>query len=145
VTFCQQRVLKGRLQRYELAVVRRALERVLRVVAPHRLCVTADRGFADGKLFALLDRLKVPFIMRVKGSTKVQWQGDRWQWQKLNHLRFPGNTRQRSLGRLSYCQKTPQRWWATMSRVRECNGQWGIWYLVSNRPHRAKAATTEYA
>ena len=137
-----QRVLKGRMRRYELAVVRRALERVLRVVAAHRLCVTADRGFADVKLFALLDSLKVPFIVRVKGSTKVHFQG---QWQKLNRLRFAGNTRQQSLGHLRYCQSTPQRWFLTLSRVRDGNGQWSLWYLVSNRRHRAKATSDEYA
>ena len=31
-----------------------------------------------------------------------------------------------------------------MSRARECHGQWGIWYLVSNRGQRAKAAACEY-
>jgi len=136
-----QSVLKGRMRRYELAVVRRALERLLRVVASARVCVTADRGFADVALFALLDKLPVAFVIRVKGSTKVQYQG---QWQKLNRLRFAGNTRRRSLGRLSYCERTPQRWWATMSRARDRNGKWGIWYLVSNRSYRAQAASTEY-
>jgi len=137
-----QSVLKGRTQRYELAVVRRALECLLRVVASPRVSVTADRGFADVQLFALLDSLQVAFVIRVKGSTKVQFQG---QWQKLNRLPFAGNTRRRSLGRLGYCERTPQRWWATMSRARDRNGNWGIWYLVSNRPHRAQAATAEYA
>jgi hypothetical protein len=106
------------------------------------LSVTADRGFADVELFALLDSLQVAFVMRVKGSTKVHYQG---QWQKLNRLRFAGNTRRRSLGRLSYCERTPQRWFATMSRARDRNGNWGIWYLVSNRGLRAGAATAEYA
>jgi hypothetical protein len=137
-----QSVLKGRMQRYELAVVRRALERLLRVVASHRVSVTADRGFADVALFGLLDSLQVAFVIRVKGSTKVYYQG---QWQKLNRLRFAGNTRRRSLGRLSYCERTPQRWWATMSRARDRKGNWGIWYLVSNRGHRAGAATAEYS
>lgn len=136
-----QRVLKGRMQRYELAVVRRALERLLRVVQSQRVRLTADRGFADVALFALLDKLQVAFVIRVKGSTKVEYQG---QWQKLNRLRFAGNTRRRSLGRLSYCQSSPQRWWATMSRARDRNGKWGIWYLVSNRAYRAQAATREY-
>lgn len=137
-----QRVLKGRTQRYELAVVRRALERLLRVVVSQRVRVTADRGFADVALFGLLDSLQVAFVMRVKGSTKVHYQG---QWQKLSRLRFAGNTRRASLGRLRYCQRNPQVWFATMSRARDRNGQWGIWYLVSNRAYRAQAATTEYA
>lgn len=69
-----QSVLKGRTQRYELAVVRRALECLLRVVASPRVSVTADRGFAAVQLFALLDSLQVAFVIRVKGSTKVQFQ-----------------------------------------------------------------------
>ncbi len=32
-----------------------------------------------------------------------------------------------------------------MSRERDRHGQWGIWYLVSNREQRALAATQEYA
>jgi hypothetical protein len=35
-------VLKGRMQRYELAVIRRALTRVIRKVGPRRIRVTAD-------------------------------------------------------------------------------------------------------
>jgi hypothetical protein len=137
-----QRVLKGRMRRYELAVVRRALSRIQRVVDSHRLIVTADRGFADVKLFELLESLAVEFIIRVKGSTKVHFQG---RWQKLNRVRFAGNTRRRSLGCLSYCQNSPQRLWVTLSRARDRKGNWGIWYLVSNRFQRAQATTREYA
>ena len=32
-----------------------------------------------------------------------------------------------------------------MSRARDKKGQWGIWYLVSNQPHRAREAAKEYS
>jgi hypothetical protein len=35
--------------------------------------------------------------------------------------------------------------WVTLSRVRNSSGQWEIWYLIANRPHRAQATATEYA
>ena len=38
-------VLKGRMKRYELAVIRRAVGRVAQAVGKHRVIVTADRGF----------------------------------------------------------------------------------------------------
>lgn len=137
-------VLKGRMQRYELAVVRRVLNYFQRALGPafSRLIVTADRGFADVKLFELLDELKVEFIIRVRGSTKVCYQR---AWRKLNSLRFAGNTRRRNLGHLAYCADSPQHLWIIMSRQRDRGGQWGIWYLVTNREQRAHTATTEYA
>ena len=138
------RVLKGRMQRYELAVVRRALTALQGAVAAsgkRRLIVTADRGFADVALFELLQELHVEFIIRVKGSTKVRYQG---HWCKLNRLRFVGNTRRCNLGCLAYCESSPQRLWVSMSRQRDRHGKWGIWYLVGNREHRAHIATAEY-
>ncbi len=138
-------VLKGRMQRYELAVVRRALSAIHRAVGgpgKRRLIVTADRGFADVRLFELLNELQVEFIIRVKGSTKVCYQG---QWCKLNRLRFVGNTRRCNLGCLAYCESSPQHLWVTMSRQRDRHGRWGMWYLVSNREQRAQVITDEYA
>jgi hypothetical protein len=44
-------VLKGRMKRYELAVIRRAVGRVVQAVGKRRVVVTADRGFADVALF----------------------------------------------------------------------------------------------
>ena len=44
-------VLKGRMNRYELAVSRRAVGRVAQTVGKRRVIVTADRGFADVALF----------------------------------------------------------------------------------------------
>ena len=63
-------VLKGRLRRYEIAVIRRAITRVPRVTGERRVIVTADRGFADVALVDVLTALGVEFILRVKGRSK---------------------------------------------------------------------------
>src|SRR5262249_36763178 len=68
-------VLKGRMKRYELAVIRRAVGLVVQAVGPRRVVVTADRGFADVALFTLLSQVGVPFIIRVKAGTHVTFQG----------------------------------------------------------------------
>jgi len=117
-------VLKGRMKRYELAVMRRAVPRVIQKVGRRRVRVTADRGFADVALFTLLTALRVAFVIRVKKSTKVCIAG---VWQKLDTLRFPGNTRRRPLGHLLYCASKPQPLWVTMSRQRDRHGTWGLW------------------
>jgi hypothetical protein len=134
-------VLKGRMRRYETAVIRRAITRVQGALSLRRVLVTADRGFADVAWVEVLTALGVEFIIRVKGSTKVCIQG---QWRKLNTLAFAGNARQRNLGRVAYCESTPHRLWVTKSRARDRHGKWGIWALIANRPHRAKAAAAEY-
>jgi Transposase DDE domain len=135
-------VLKGRMQRYELAVIRRAVTRVIRKVGRRRVRVTADRGFADVALFTLLTELGVAFVIRVKKSTKIWIAG---VWRRLDTLRFPGNTRRCPLGRLLYCAGNPQSLWITMSRKRDRHGKWGIWYVVANRPYTAEQAVAEYA
>jgi hypothetical protein len=135
-------VLKGRMQRYELAVIRRAVTRVIRKVGRRRVRVTADRGFADVALFTLLTDLKVAFVIRVKKSTKICIAGE---WRQLDTLRFAGNTRRRTVGHLLYCASNPQALWVTMSRKRDRHGKWGIWYLVANRPYTAAQAVAEYA
>jgi len=135
-------VLKGRMKRYEHAVIRRAVTRVIRKVGRRRVRVTADRGFADVALFTLLSDLRVAFVIRVKKSTKICLAG---VWRRLDALRFVGNSRRRRLGRLLYCAGTPQPLWVTMSRKRERQGTWGIWYLVANRPYTAEQAVAEYA
>src|SRR5262245_19185475 len=43
--------LKGRMKRYELAVIRRAVTRVIRKVGRRRVRLTADRGFDVSTLF----------------------------------------------------------------------------------------------
>jgi hypothetical protein len=135
-------VLKGRLRRYETAVIRRVSTRVQRALGARRLLVTADRGFADGALVEVLTALGVAFIIRVKGSTQVYYQG---QWRNLHTLHFVGHTRQRTLGHLAYCASAPHRLWVTMSRARARSGQWETWDLISNRPRRAQATAMEYA
>ena len=135
-------VLKGRMRRYEMAVLRRALTRVQQVIGHRRLIVTADRGFADVALVDVLSELGVEFIIRVKGSTKVWCQG---HWRNLHTLGFAGNARQRNLGHLPYCESAPHRLWVTLSRARDRTGQWEIWYLSSNCPRRAHATAAEYA
>lgn len=135
-------VLKGRMKRYELAVIRRAVMRIIRKVGRRRVRVTADRGFADVALFTLLTNLGVAFVIRVKKSTKICIAG---VWRQLDTLRFAGNTRRRTLGHLLYCASNPQALWVTMSRKRDRHGKWGLWYLVANRPYTAEQAVTEYA
>src|SRR5215471_10642356 len=117
-------VLKGRMKRYELAVIRRAVTRVIRKVGRRRVRVTADRGFADVALFTLLSDLGVAFVIRVKKSTKICIAG---VWHKLDTLRFAGNTRRRTLGHLLYCASNPHPLWITLSRKRDRHGKWGIW------------------
>jgi len=135
-------VLKGRMPRYESAVIRRAVTRVPRRIGRRRLIVTADRGFADVALLEVLSALGMEFIIRVKGSTKVCVRG---QWRPLPTLGFVGNARHRTLGRVAYCESAPHRLWVTLSRARDGQGQWEVGYLISNRFHRAQAAATEYA
>jgi len=135
-------VLKGRRRRYEIAVLRRVLTRVQREIGPRRVLVTADRGFADVALMEVLREQGVEFIIRVKGSTQVYFQG---RWRPLRTLGFAGNTRWRTLGRRAYCARAPHRLWVTMSRVRNHQEQWDTWYLISNRCRRAHATAAEYA
>ena len=124
-----QNVLKGRMKRYELAVVKSAFQLIFQYIEPGRIRLTADRGFPDDDLFALLERLKINFVIRVKGSVKVFCGG---QWSKLNQFGFVGNCRRRNLGQLYYCERSPRRFWITMSRARNKKGKMETWYLVSN-------------
>lgn len=135
-------VLKGRMRRYECAVIKRVLARLKKQVGCRRLLVTADRGFADVELMQLFEEWRVAFIIRVKNSTKILWQG---QWCNLKKLRFEGNARHRNFGRVCYCQSWPQRLYVSMSRARNRQGKWGIWYLISNRAWSAKQAANEYS
>jgi hypothetical protein len=135
-------VLKGRRRCYERAVIRRVVTRVQRESGRRRLIVTADRGFADVALVEVLTALGVDFIIRVKGRTRICFQG---QWRPLHTLHFVGNARQRNRGHRAYCESAPPRLWVTMSRARDAKGQWELWYLISNRPHRAQATAAEYA
>jgi len=123
-----QQSLKGRMKRYESAVIKRAFKLIFVYVKPRRIRLTADRGFPDDDLFALLDQLKINFIIRVKGSVKVFYRG---RWIKLNTIGFVSNARRRNLGRLYYCEKSPRRLWITMSRARNKKGK--IYLLQDDR------------
>jgi len=136
-----QDALKGRMKRYELAVIKRAFKLIFQSVKPRRIRLTADRGFPDDDLFALLDQLKINFIIRVKGNVKVFY---RERWVKLNTIGFVGNARRRNLGQLYYCEKSPRQLWITMSRARNKKGKMETWYLVSNLSLRAKHSAKEY-
>jgi hypothetical protein len=67
-------VLQGRMPRYELAVIRWAVTRVLHKVGRRRVRVGADRSFADVALCALLSKLRVAFIIRQKLRRRRNWQ-----------------------------------------------------------------------
>lgn len=137
-----QNVLKGRMHLYERAVIKRAFKLIFQYLKPSRVRLTADRGFADEPLFALLEQLRVRFVIRVKGGVKVCC---RREWRKLNRFGFHGNCRQQTLGHLLYCEKSPRRLWIHQSRARNKQGQWETWSLVSNFAREARQAATEYA
>ncbi len=59
------------MKRYELAVIKRAFKLIFAYVKRSRIRLTADRGFPDDDLFELLERLKINFIIRVRGSVKI--------------------------------------------------------------------------
>jgi hypothetical protein len=136
-----QRVLKGRMRRYEMAVIKRVLTRMRKTIGRRRLIITADRGFADVDLARLFDSFGVQYFLRVKHSTKVCVNG---RWQKLSRMGFEGNAHHRRLGRISYCESSPERLWVTMSRARNKEGRWEVWYLISNRPMSPSQAAQEY-
>lgn len=133
---------KHHRSRLERAFVQRLFELVLREVPRAHCLLTADRGFADVLLFALLEQLQVAYLIRVKECVKVCVDGT---WRKLKTLRLRGNTRRRSLGRVRYCERAPRRLYLTQSRARTRSGQWGIWWLASNRNFTPWHATQEYA
>ncbi len=136
-----QQVLKGRMRRYEMAVLKRVLRKVRRVIGRRRLRVTADRGFADVELCDLLEVFDSIYVIRAKSSTKVYLDG---AWQQLQTVRFVGNSRHRNLGRVRYCESSPRALWVGLSRLRNEQGQFEIWYLLSNHEQRAGAMTREY-
>ena len=137
----RQSDLKGRMHRYERAVIRRALQLLFQYVNRGRVVLTADRGFADEPLFAQLQQTRVRFVIRVKGCTKVCY---RRQWQKLNRTGFAGNVRQQTLGELLFCEKSPRRLYVHQTRARDKEGNWQVWALVSNFAQTAAHAAREY-
>lgn len=137
-----QNVLKGRMKRYEHAIIKRFFKLLFQSVIHKRVRLTADRGFADVDLFKLLNTLRVRFTIRVKCDIKVCLNG---KWVNLNTLGFQRNSRHRTLGWVEYCQSSPHRLQVTMSRARNKDCQWETWYLVSNTRLKARKAAEEYA
>jgi hypothetical protein len=135
------KVLKGRMRRYECAVIKRVITRFANCVGTRRLRVTADRWFADVDLAQLFEELKVAYIIRVKQSTKIFFRG---KWRNLKAMRFEGNARGRNFGRVFYCESSPHRLFVTIARVRNPKGKWEIGYLMSNREMSAKQSAAEY-
>src|SRR5436190_2802372 len=136
-----QGTFKGHRSKIERAFVERLFKVILRDLPRPKLIVTADRGFADVLLFDLLSDLKIAFVIRTKENVKVFFER---QWRKLGSFKMMRNTRRRSLGHLRYCERSPRRFYITQSRVRNRQGQWGIWHLVSNRSYSALQAKQEY-
>ena len=135
-------VLKGRMRLYEMAVIKRVLTRLGCQMNLRRLRVTADRGFADVALMDLLDSYGIFYVIRTRASTKVFVRGE---WRQLQSLGFVTNSRRRNLGKVGYCESNPHRAWASLSRVKNQNGEWEVWCLVSNHWSRAGQMADEYA
>jgi len=111
--------------------------------------VTADRGFADVELCDLLDSYRVEYVIRAKGTTKVQVAGE---WRQLQTISFVTNSRRRNgpskghfLGHVQYCESDPHPLWVSLSRVKNEKGDWEVWYLISNRWQNAAQMAGEYA
>jgi hypothetical protein len=51
------------MKRYELAVIKSAFKLIFHYVKPGRIRLSADRGFPDDDLFALLDELDAAAII----------------------------------------------------------------------------------
>jgi hypothetical protein len=135
-------LLKDHTHLFERQMLTLLITSVLTTVERGRLLITADRGFGDVETVDLLEGMKVAFVIRAKGNVKVEVDT---QWRKLNTLRFRTNQRRRSWGRVRYCQRSPRRLWLTQARERDRSGQWGIWFLITNRSRRADTLTREYA
>jgi hypothetical protein len=136
-----QTVLKGRMQRYALAGLRRAFALRCQYVAPHRVRLAADRGCTDAALCTCCAPLGLRAILRVKGRVMVALDG---QWRKRHRVRFVGNSRRHNLGQVAYGESSPHRVGLTMSRARDKKDHWGLGYLVSSQPLRAQPMATAY-
>jgi hypothetical protein len=135
-------VLTGRMQRYALAVMRRAVTRVLRQGGRRRVRLPAARGCAEVARFTLLTDVGVAFVSRVKKSTQLCLAGG---WHTLDPVCCAGNPRRRPLGQVLYGAGHPQSLWVPMRRTRDRQGQWGRWALVATRPYTAAQAVAEDA
>jgi hypothetical protein len=106
------------------------------------LIVTADRGLAEVALGAGLPALGVEVLSRVPGRTQVSCQGP---WRNLHPLRCEGPAHPRHLGHRASWERAPQRWWVTLRRARDRDGQWETWAVISTRSRRAQASAAEDA
>jgi hypothetical protein len=131
-----------RMTGYELEFVRLLFDEVLRGVERRRFVLTADRWFADVDLLDSLDELGIAYVIRTKSNYKVRVEG---RWRRLDSLRWRGNQRRRAWGRVWYAETDPRRVFLAQSRVRDAQGRWEVWHLLSNRPLSAVAMTREYA
>jgi hypothetical protein len=66
------------MRAYETSFLTELVRTVLTGVRRDRILITADRGFADVALLALLERLGVVYIIRTKGNIKVLVE-DEWR------------------------------------------------------------------
>jgi hypothetical protein len=133
---------KGTQRALEHAFVDQLVGIVLNGLTRTRLLVTADRGFCTGDFLALLDRWRVPFVVRLTANVTVCLEQ---QWCQLGSLRLPGKRRRRALGRLAVMRSKPRRYWVTQARARNKKGRWEYWHLVSNRPLSALTMAQEDA
>lgn len=136
------RVLKGRMKSFEVALMKRVLTCIRQQIGTARLIVTADRAFAAEELSAVFDEFAVKYVIRSNVTTKVQVDGE---WVQLQQLAFTTNARHRSLGRVGYCESAPRPQWVSLSRIKNEQGQWEVWYLISNFWQRAQEMASEYA
>jgi Transposase DDE domain len=136
------RVLKGRMKRYEAAILKRVFVAVRNKIGRRGIRVTMDRGFADVSLCDVFEAFGVEHLTRAKASTKVLLKG---QWRQLQSLSFTTNSRRRNLGKVSYCESSPHQVYASLSRVKNEKEEWEVWYLISNRKLSASQMADEYA
>jgi len=113
--------IKGCQRALEHAFVRRVVEQELGNVGRERLLITADRGFCEGELLALLAHLQVSFVLRLPAHVTVYLEQ---QWQKLSSLRMGAMTRRRALGCLWCLRSNPQCGCVTQARARNKKGRW---------------------
>lgn len=133
--------LKDRMSSYQRDFIQKLFDQLLSAIDRKRFILTADRFFADVEWLDLLDSLGISYVIRSKDNIKVLVGRE---WRKLKTLRFRGNQRRRSWGRVWYCETDPRRLHVVQSRKRNREGRWEVWHLVSNRPLSAHTATSEY-
>jgi hypothetical protein len=138
----QASVLKGRMKRYEAAIIKRCVNRVRKTIGKRRLILTADRGFADVDLCDVLENMDIEYVIRVKATTKIHLGG---RWISLGDVPFVTNARHRSLGLVRYCASNPRKLWVGKTRALDQHGKWQEWHLISNRRGSSRQLAAEYA